>query len=180
MKSLSRVRLLATPWTVAYQAPPSMGLSRQEYWSGVPLPSLHPRPRLQHFLQTAWMHLGCLLSLGSEGSVSTILKVCEHSLIPPPLPAQTPRQSRRVVGAGGHLLTPRGHHPESQLFCSLNGFALPGAPPPSNLSELETNSKRLCHHLVATTDLLAKAGKSGLLIPRTLGEEEELSREGGT
>ena len=39
MKSLSRVRLFATPWTVAYQAPPSMGFSRQEYWSGVPLPS---------------------------------------------------------------------------------------------------------------------------------------------
>ena len=38
-KSLSRVRLLATPWTAAYQAPPSMGFSRQEYWSGVPLPS---------------------------------------------------------------------------------------------------------------------------------------------
>ena len=32
-------RLLATPWTTAYQAPPSMGFSRQEYWSGVPLPS---------------------------------------------------------------------------------------------------------------------------------------------
>ena len=39
MKSLSRVRLLATPWTAAYQAPPSMGFSRQKYWSGVPLPS---------------------------------------------------------------------------------------------------------------------------------------------
>ena len=39
VKSLSRVRLLATPWTTAYQAPPSMGFSRQEYWSGVPLPS---------------------------------------------------------------------------------------------------------------------------------------------
>ena len=39
MKSLSRVRLFATPWTVAYQASPSMGLSRQEYWSGLPLPS---------------------------------------------------------------------------------------------------------------------------------------------
>ena len=39
VKSLSRVRLLATPWTVAHQAPPSMGFSRQEYWSGVPLPS---------------------------------------------------------------------------------------------------------------------------------------------
>ena len=39
MKSLSRVRLFATPWTAAYQAPPSMGFSRQEYWSGVPSPS---------------------------------------------------------------------------------------------------------------------------------------------
>ena len=38
-KSLSRVRLLATPWTVAHQGPPSMGFSRQECWSGVPLPS---------------------------------------------------------------------------------------------------------------------------------------------
>ena len=39
VKLLSHVRLLATPWTAAYQTPPSMGLSRQEYWSGVPLPS---------------------------------------------------------------------------------------------------------------------------------------------
>ena len=37
VQSLSHVRLLATPWTAAYQAPPSMGFSRQEYWSGVPL-----------------------------------------------------------------------------------------------------------------------------------------------
>ena len=40
VKSLSRVQLLATPRTAAYQAPPSMGFSRQEYWSGVPSPSL--------------------------------------------------------------------------------------------------------------------------------------------
>ena len=39
VKPLSRVRLFATPWTAAYQAPPSMGFSRQEYWSGVPSPS---------------------------------------------------------------------------------------------------------------------------------------------
>ena len=39
VKSLSRVRLLATPWTAAHQAPPSMGFSRQEYWSGLPMPS---------------------------------------------------------------------------------------------------------------------------------------------
>ena len=39
MKLLSPVRLFVTPWTVAYQAPPSMGFSRQEYWSGLPFPS---------------------------------------------------------------------------------------------------------------------------------------------
>ena len=39
VKSLSRIQLIATPWSAAYQAPPSMGFSRQEYWSGVPLPS---------------------------------------------------------------------------------------------------------------------------------------------
>ena len=39
VKSLSRVRLFATPWTAAHQAPPSVGFSRQEYWRGVPLPS---------------------------------------------------------------------------------------------------------------------------------------------
>ena len=39
MKSLSHVRLFATPWTVTYQALPSMGFSRQEYWSGLPFPS---------------------------------------------------------------------------------------------------------------------------------------------
>ena len=39
VKSLSRVQPSATPWTAAYQAPPSMGFFRQEYWSGVPLPS---------------------------------------------------------------------------------------------------------------------------------------------
>ena len=39
VKSLSHVQLFATPWTVAYQATPSMGFSRQEYWSGLPFPS---------------------------------------------------------------------------------------------------------------------------------------------
>ena len=39
LSRFSRVRLCATPWTAAHQAPSSMGFSRQEYWSGVPLPS---------------------------------------------------------------------------------------------------------------------------------------------
>ena len=39
VKLLSRLRLFGVPWAVAYQAPPSMGFSRQEYWSGLPFPS---------------------------------------------------------------------------------------------------------------------------------------------
>ena len=50
VKSLSRAQLLATPWTAAYQAPPSMGFSRQEYWSGVPLPSPSASVRSIQFL----------------------------------------------------------------------------------------------------------------------------------
>ena len=48
VKSLSRVRLFVTPWTVAYQAPSSMRFSRQEYWSGLPFPS----PGLHRWQQT--------------------------------------------------------------------------------------------------------------------------------
>ena len=46
MKVLNHVRLFATPWTVAYQAPPSMGFSRQEYWSGLSFPSPGDLPDL--------------------------------------------------------------------------------------------------------------------------------------
>ena len=46
VRSLSRVRLFATPWTAAYQAPSSMGFSRQEYWSGLPLPSAEHSSKL--------------------------------------------------------------------------------------------------------------------------------------
>ena len=57
VKLLSRVRLLATPWTAAYQAPPSMGFSRQEYWSGVPLPS--PKVMVQGCKLRAWDIFSC-------------------------------------------------------------------------------------------------------------------------
>ena len=52
VKSLSHVWLLATPWTAAYQAPLSMGFSRQEYWSGVPLPSPSQRRVMPKNFQT--------------------------------------------------------------------------------------------------------------------------------
>ena len=58
VKSLSRVRLLATPGSTAYQAPPSMGFSRQEYWSGVPLPS--PSCTADSFFTTELLGKPCI------------------------------------------------------------------------------------------------------------------------
>ena len=57
LSHFSRVRLLATPWTADYQAPPSMGFSRQEYWSGVPLPFPNMLSRLVITLLPRSKHL---------------------------------------------------------------------------------------------------------------------------
>ena len=62
VKLLSRVRLFATPWTAAYQAPPSMGFSKQEYWSGMPLPS--PSCKLVYF------YFFCLKNSNVAGTLS--------------------------------------------------------------------------------------------------------------
>ena len=64
-KSLSRVQLLPTPWTAAYQAPPSMGFSRQEYWSGSPVPfpclseKLFISPSIWNEILAGYSNLGC-------------------------------------------------------------------------------------------------------------------------
>ena len=79
VKSLSRARLLGTPWTAAYQAPPSMGFSRQEYWSGVPSPSPGIVTSLLYFLDSTyrWYHTyGICLSL----SYFTQRKVLNHAI----------------------------------------------------------------------------------------------------
>ena len=69
VKSLSRVQLLATPWTAAYQAPPSMGFSRQQYWSGMPLPS---PLRWRENLKFAWDNL-INIDLSLEPSTLSII-----------------------------------------------------------------------------------------------------------
>ena len=71
-KSLSRVQLLATPSTAAYQAPPSVGFSRQEYWSGVPLPSPVILGALLFIPLTEPLHFSSevLVDLHSQGSFS--------------------------------------------------------------------------------------------------------------
>ena len=70
VKSLNRVRLLATPWTATHQAPPSMGFSRQEYWSGVPLPSPE-----KHLLLLYWLHQSLWLC-GSQQTISASWEIC--------------------------------------------------------------------------------------------------------
>ena len=66
VKSLSRVRLFVTPWTVAYQTPPSMGFSRQGYWSGVPLPSpmwIYTGPQINRLYDARNFFSKCLIYL---------------------------------------------------------------------------------------------------------------------
>ena len=56
VKLLSRVRLFETPWTAAYEAPLSMGFSRQEYWSGLPLPSPEEWSGPEQMIHASWNH----------------------------------------------------------------------------------------------------------------------------
>ena len=85
MKSLSRVRLFATPWTVAYQPPGSMGFSRQEYWSGLPFPfprdlpnpGIEPRsPALQIDGETVADFLFGGSKITTDGDCSHEIKRC--------------------------------------------------------------------------------------------------------
>ena len=80
MKSLSRVRLFTTPWTAAYQAPPSLGFSRQEYWSGVPLPS--PIAALQDHILCSFRNQSYdLVSVRGEGRKNLAdegAKICSY------------------------------------------------------------------------------------------------------
>ena len=77
VKSLSRVQLLATPWTAAYQAPPSMGFSWQEYWSGVPLPS--PNLSLATYFTRGNVHTLRLLSPSVPLSPSPTMSISPFS-----------------------------------------------------------------------------------------------------
>ena len=85
VKSLSCVRLVATPWTAAHQAPPSMGFSRQEYWSGVPLPS--PLYRLSHQESP---HTGNVIHAVVSSSLQPLALQHARPLCPSPSPEVCP------------------------------------------------------------------------------------------
>ena len=74
VKSLGRVQLFATPWTVAHQAPPCMGFSRQEYWSGLPYPS--PIPKKSNAKECSNYHTIVLISHASK----VMLKILQARL----------------------------------------------------------------------------------------------------
>ena len=79
VKSLSRVRLFATPWMVTYQAPRSVGFSRQEYWSGLPFPSPGdlPNPGIEPGSPALEADTFNLLATRDEGeSCNTVLTKC--------------------------------------------------------------------------------------------------------
>ena len=104
--SLSYVQLFMTPWTVAYQAPLSMGFSRQEYWSGLPFP--------QHIL---WFHFSSVQSFSRVRLFGT--HELQHAR--PPCPSPSPG-----VHSNSH---PSSRMPSSHLILCRPLFLLPPIPP---------------------------------------------------
>ena len=83
MKSLSQVRLLVTLWTAAYQAPPPMGFPRQEYWSGVPLPSPKKAEhrRMDAFELWCWRRLLRVLWTARRSNQSILKEISPEYLL---------------------------------------------------------------------------------------------------
>ena len=93
-KSLSRVRLLATPWPAAHEAPLSIGFSRQEYWSGLPLPS-PTYESIEYWLARSFhnifvIYIKCISVQFSRSVVSDSLRPHESQHARPPCPSPTP------------------------------------------------------------------------------------------
>ena len=84
LSCFSRVRLFVTLWTVAHQSPPSMGFSRQEYWSGVPSPSLTTnwKPPKREKSGTIWLHWWILSVKDLPHNTQTLPKIEEGGTLP--------------------------------------------------------------------------------------------------
>ena len=101
VKLLSHVRLFATPWTIAHQAPPSMGFSRQEYWSGLPFPSPEDLP-----------------NPGIEPRSPALRADALTSEPPLPAPWKSYDQSRQLIKKQRHYLANKGPSSQSCGFSS--------------------------------------------------------------
>ena len=124
VKSLSHVQLIATPWTTAYQAPPSMGFSRQEYWSGVLLPSPNNTYSMSLFWLYAFTHTCVLCS---------VARLCLTLWDPTDCIPQAPLS----------MGFPRQEHWSRLPFPSPGDLPNPAIEPES--PELQADSSQLCH-----------------------------------
>ena len=125
VKLLSRVRLLATPWTAVYQAPLSMGFSRQKYWSGVSLPS--PCYLLKHCKN--WKVLYSCYLLGFPGGASDKDSTC-----------QCRKQERRVSSLGQEDPLEEG----MATYSSILAWRIPWTEEPGGLQSI--GLQRVGHH----------------------------------
>ena len=123
MKSLSHVPLLATPWTVAHQAPPSMGFSRQEHWSGLPFPSPEALPNPGIKPRSPALQAEVFLLLSHQGSpIITLLQ-------PAPFCISKNSRNSSYDQAVGIIPKPMCSHPSTLLFAT--GEAIYDVPGPA-------------------------------------------------
>ena len=118
VKLLSRVQLSATPWTVAYQAPPSTGFSRQEYWNGLSFPSPCLVGHVSHGQLFATPVLDCS-PLGS--SVHEVSQAKYWSGLPFPSPEDFPDPGIKSIPlelAGRFSATEPPQKPPNKLYCN--------------------------------------------------------------
>ena len=80
VKSLSRVRLFATPWTVAYQAPPFMGFSRQEYWSAISEVSIKQTKHVLTKSETYWVSMNIFITIWDTGNTRSAVHIPKSCL----------------------------------------------------------------------------------------------------
>ena len=145
LKSLSRVRLLATPWIAAYQASPSMGFYRQEYWSGwpVPSPSLFLKVRLK---PRKMLFEVCLPLQGRNHSAhfrniswSTVCPTFPGGLVVKNLPTKAGNDGDWVQSLGRECLLEE----EMATHCSILAWRIPWTEEPGRLQPI--GSQRVGH-----------------------------------
>ena len=154
VKSFSRVRLLATPWTVAYQAPPSRGFSRQEHWSGLPFPSPGDIPALQQVLYHL-SHQGSpfIQNADYKGTCRKCACVMRTSSGPPETACRKSHvNAHTAVAAVSHWavptsLRPHGLQPQAPLPFTVSQSVL-------RLMSTESNHLVLCCRLLLLPSIL--------------------------
>ena len=150
-KSLSRVQLFVTPWTVAHQVPPSMGFSRQEYWSGLssPSPGDLPDPGIEPWSPT--------LSVSSVSQSCPTLRPHEPQHARPPCPSPT---------AGGPSPTQTHDHWVGDAIQPSHSLSSPSSEPPGKsnngilLSQKGEQSKAIYRNVDGPRDYHTKRNKS--------------------